>query len=250
LHLFIIPGNPPALYFYKLWAEEIQREYAGCSVCISPYQHTPVGVDSFTYLDNAVQIHGQELAAFHKAQRKKIVIVGHSLGAWMALRLLERHSSIIESCILLYPFLRRPSIKGRAILKSIRHLYRIPLIEDLLLRCRGILERLFEDLKYVTDEELRTSLALAYHEYEVIGRYKKTLQIPEQLREKLYMIYCDQDTWCSSRTINEMKKWISSEKTKATHGFIVSAQERATVLDALLHRISPQNQLLDANTVP
>ncbi len=178
-------------------------------------------------------MHGRELLAFYKDTGKKVIIIGHSLGAWMALHLLEEYNTIIENCLLLHPFLKRPSLKGRAILKSMRYLYRVPFIEDLLLSCRGILQRLFEDLRYVSDEELRISLTLAYHEHEVISRYKGTLQIPEQWSKKLHMIYCDQDKWCPSHTVNEIKKWISCEKTDATHGFITSAQERAIILKTL-----------------
>jgi len=236
LHLFIIPGNPPALYFYKLWAEEIQRAYPECSVCISPYPCLPTSDNSSRYLREIAAVHGQELLNFHKSSKKKVMIIGHSLGAWMALRLLEEYNTVIEQCILLYPFLQRPNIKGRAILKSIRYLYRMPFIENLLVGCRSILETVCGDLKYVTDEELRTSLALAYHEYEVIGRHTGVIQIPEQVRKKLHMIYCNQDTWCSSNTINEIRHLISCERTDAKHDFITSTQERAIVLKALLLR--------------
>lgn len=123
-------------------------------------------------------------------------------------------------------------------MRSVRHLYRVPFIKDFLLSCRGILERFSKDLRFVTDEELCTSLALAYHEHKIIGLYQGTLQIPEQVRDKLHMIYCDQDTWCPPHTVNEMKKWISCEKTETTHGFITSAQERAAVFGALLRRVS------------
>ena len=238
MHLFIIPGNPPALYFYELWAEEIRREVTECSVYISPYPRLPTSVDSFSYLSDMAVIHGQELMALHKAVQEKIVVIGHSLGAWMALQLLKDHNTIIEDCFLLYPFLKRPSLKGRVILKSIQTLYRVPFIEDILLGCRGFLGRFIENLEYVTNEELRTSLALAYHEHMVIGQHIGTLEIPEQLREKLHMLYCDPDTWCPPHTVNEMKKWISSEKIATTHGFITSPQERAAVLKALLSRVS------------
>lgn len=238
MHLFIIPGNPPALYFYELWAEEIQREHSECSVCISPYPQLPISDDSSKYLSDTAIIHGQQLLAFHKAVKKKVVVIGHSLGAWMALQLLKEHNEIIENCFFLYPFLLRPSLKGRAILRSVRHLYRVPFIKDFLLSCRGILERFSKDLRFVTDEELCTSLALAYHEHKIIGLYQGTLQIPEQVRDKLHMIYCDQDTWCPPHTVNEMKKWISCEKTETTHGFITSAQERAVVFGTLLRRVS------------
>ncbi len=234
MHFFIIPGNPPALYFYKLWAEEIQREYSECSICISSYPSLPSYDDSSKYLNNVAAIHGQELLAFHKSVKEKVIIIGHSLGAYMALSLLKGYDTIIENCLLLYPFLQRPGLKGRVILKSMRHFHKIPFAEKLLLNCRSILERFFQDLKYVTDEEFRVSLTLAYHEHKVIGDCKGTLQIPERLHEKLHMIYCDRDTWCPAYTVNEMKKWISCEKIAATHGFVTSKEERAIVLKALM----------------
>jgi hypothetical protein len=96
-----------------------------------------------------------------------------------------------------------------------------------------MLEKLFKDLKHVTDEELRASLALAYHEHQMISRCRDALEIPESLREKLRMIYCDRDTWCPAHTVNEMKQWIACKKMDTTHGFITSQQERAAVLKAL-----------------
>lgn len=236
MQIFIIPGNPPALHFYKLWAEEIQREYSECSVHISPYQRLPRNNNSFEYLRDIAAIHGKELLAFHKTSKDKIVVIGHSLGAWMALHILEEYTSIIEDCLLLFPFLRKPSLKGRVILKSMQLLHKTPLVENMLLGSRSILEKFFRDLKFVTDEELGISLILASHEHKVIGNCNKSLQIPDQVQDKLHMLYCDQDIWCPSHIINKMKDLISCEKADTTHGFITSAQERATVLKALLNR--------------
>lgn len=233
MHLFIIPGNPPAVHFYKIWAEEIQRAYSGSSVCVSPYLQLPSNSDSLAYLKDTAASHGKELLAFHNAVKSKVIVIGHSLGAWMALRLLEEYDAIIENCLFLYPFLRRPNFKARTILRFMRYLYKIPFSKNLLIGGRGILEKFSSDLQLVSDEELRTSLTLAYHEYKVIGQKKEALQIPEHLREKLHMIYCDEDRWCPKESIHEIKKWISSEKLDATHGFITSEQERKIVLQAL-----------------
>ena len=49
MHFFIIPGNPPAIHFYKLWAEEIKKEFPESFITISSYPHLPVSHDSFEY---------------------------------------------------------------------------------------------------------------------------------------------------------------------------------------------------------
>lgn len=146
----------------------------------------------------------------------------------MALHLLKQHPTIIENCVLLFPFLRKPGLKGRTILRSLQYLHKIRLSYY-----RGFLEKFFVDLRYLTDQELRTCLTLIYHEHKVIGRYKGTVQVPEQLREKLHMIYCDHDTWCPTDTVNEMKKWISCENLPVKHDFVTSQQERAIVTKSL-----------------
>lgn len=236
MNLFIIPGNPPARYFYERWTDEIRCEVGQCSVYISPYPTLHKCDDSFKYMSDTAAAHAQEFLAFHRSVQGNVILVGHSLGAWMALQLLKEHDPIIEKCFLLYPFLRRPTLRGRFILKLTRHLYRIG---KLVLRYRGILERFFKDLKHVTDEELRASLAIIRHEHKVIGLHEGPVQIPEALREKLHMLYCEGDTWCPSHTINELKQWILSEKTDATHGFITSAAERAIVLSRILRMRCP-----------
>ncbi|MBS0625166.1 MAG: alpha/beta fold hydrolase [Verrucomicrobia bacterium] len=237
MHLFIIPGNPPAVHFYRLWAEEICRKRKECTVHISPYPRLPANEDSSRYLNDMAEIHAKELLAFHRAAKEKVFVIGHSLGGWMALRLLEKHPDAIEKCLLLYPFLKRPSFKGRAILQLGRALYKVPFFQEALLSCRSFLERFVSDLTYVTDNELLASFSLVYHEQKIIGRHKETLHIPEPMREKLHMIYCDQDAWCPPETVDEMKQWISSEKLPTMHGFITSAKERAIVLEALLQKV-------------
>lgn len=146
----------------------------------------------------------------------------------MALKLLETHNDLIERCLLLYPFLKRPTLKGRAILQIAKYLR-----PDFLLSKRGLLERIIKDLKYVTDKELRSGLALTYHEQKVIGRNNAPLHIPKHFHQKLHLLYCEQDTWCPSSTVNELKQWISCEKAETSHGFITSPEERAKVLQTL-----------------
>lgn len=232
MHLFIIPGNPPALYFYQLWAEEIQREYPGCFVHISPYQLLAHSDSSLEYLQGTAALHEQELLAFQKEAKGKVTLIGHSVGAWMAFRLLEAQSAIVENCLLLYPFLQKPTFKGRVMLKSMRFLYRTSLAEIFLLGGRKLWEKFIKDMKFVTDQELRIGFALSYHEDPVIGR-KRTLHIPKELREKLSMIYCEGDKWCPLRAIQAMKEFIPCEKIGASHGFITSKEERHIVLRAL-----------------
>lgn len=237
MNLFIIPGNPPALHFYQLWAKEIQSLHAECSIHISPYPHIQGKGPSLPYLDNIAEVHGREFLAFQKEINGKVAVIGHSLGAWMALRVLEKHHAIIENCVLLYPFLRKPTLKARIILKMARHLHQIPRIEKLLSACRSSLEKLFKDLQYVSDKELSTCLALAYHEHRSIGLDQREVRIPDPLRKKLSMFYCDQDKWCPERTIKEMQTQIVCKKVTASHGFITSAKEREAVLKALLNMI-------------
>ncbi len=237
MHLFIIPGNPPALHFYELWAEEIKKEYKASSVYISPYPFLPNREDSLDYLNQVAAIHRENLVTFQKKAQAQVTVIGHSLGGWMALRLLENHPDLIENCLLLYPFLRRPSLKGRIVLRSMRQIVRLSFLKEALLKHRKKLERVFDELPYVTDQELRTSLLLIDHEYTVIGRYSGPLEIPQHLSNKLHMLYCDRDKWCPTPTIRALQTSISSEKTEARHGFITSKEERAIVLKTLFSKI-------------
>jgi pimeloyl-ACP methyl ester carboxylesterase len=233
MHFYIIPGNPPAIYFYKLWAEEIKKEFPESFITISSYPHLPVSHDSFEYLNKTREIHAEALLAFSQKVQGKVIVIGHSLGGWMAFNLLKKHSEIIENCFLLYPFLLRPALKGRTVLSLMHYIHKVPLLEKILLSSRGLLEKLIDPLKYVTDGELRISIALSCHEHRVIGHNKSFLEIPEASNKKLHLLYCDKDTWCPNSTIQEMKKTVSCQKTDTSHDFITYPEERILVLEAL-----------------
>jgi pimeloyl-ACP methyl ester carboxylesterase len=229
MNYFIIPGNPPALHFYQIWKQEIQAAHPQTSIMISPYPRYPLKQSSEDYFKLILNFHAEQLQAFQKTVNQPVTVIGHSLGGWMALNLLSSHEASIDSCILLYPFLRAPSLKGKIILKSLHQLHKNSSFEKWVLKVRPLCEKINRDLRYVTDEELRSTLNLAHHEYVMIGKVKSLPKLDSPLYQKIRLIYCDDDTWCADQTLRNMIPYVSHLKTNAKHGFIVSKHQREVV---------------------
>lgn len=227
MHVFVIPGNPPAQHFYQLWAKEIEAKYQSVRVMISPYPNT------LTSLTDTITTHGQTLRKFHLAHGQPIKLVGHSLGGWIALHLLNEHLNLINKCLLIAPFLERPGLKGRMILKGMHWLDKSQKAQRLLLKQRPFLNRWIRDLEHVTDREIALSIALAAHEHRVIGRGKIPIERIQSVRDKLQLIYCDRDKWCPPKTVKELNRWIPCEKLEIQHDFITDKSQRHKVLESI-----------------
>jgi len=238
VNLFIIPGNPPAVHYYDLWGQELVAAGLIRAYRVSAYPRFELRTDSVDYFCRVADHHAQAFLDYCANSEDPVRVLGHSLGGSMALEILERHSALVVSCILLHPFLRAPAVRGQAILSLLRRLHYSPLFEKSLLRFRPLLQRLVSDFKNLSDEELKTFLNLAFHESVVMGSDRSPLRINPRLVSKIQLLYCQNDTWCPPETVAQLASQLSLKDCGVSHAFVVSAKERAKMTTCLADEFS------------
>ena len=231
---FIIPGNPPAGHFYKLWGDEILSHSALVRVRISHYPKLARTKDSDVFMKNVLASHKEQLIEFHKICRGPITLIGHSLGGYFSLKLLEETGELIEQAFLLHPFLRSPQQKGRLILKMVGALQEQDLFQRELIKKRKFLELFSKDLSFVTDAEIENTFQIAKHEWNIIGRDESPVFIPPDLRGKVVVFYHQNDTWCSPKVVEGLRQQVVILSCSEPHGFITNSQYRDTLLRKII----------------
>lgn len=233
VNYFIIPGNPPALHFYELWKNDILAKNPTAQVQISEYPKLDHNRDSGEVMQNILSTHAERLLAFQHANRGPLTLIGHSLGGHFALKLLNQHSDAIYRTVLIHPFLRTPSNRGKKIIQGLSLLHGRTLCQNLILRSRKFLERFNDDLAMVTNEQILTCLNLTFHEHNTIAQDQTHLVIDEALRSKLNVFYVPGDIWCSPNVISALEPQVRTIECTEPHDFVTSTDHRASLLEKI-----------------
>lgn len=226
MNYFIIPGNPPATYFYELWCKEIEAAQAGSKTMVSRYPLLPEISDSAEAMRTVLKIHQDQLKEFVEQTGSPCTVIGHSLGGFFAMGLLEQAPNLVSKAILLHPFLRSPSKLGKFILKTASHVSYRPKIQQTVLRIKKNLEILPTPLKHITDEESRIALQLARHEEATIARDRSPMNIHSDHEDKITVFHANKDTWCGPESISDFKRNIEVTECLEPHAFIINKKHR------------------------
>lgn len=233
MNLFIIPGNPPAIYFYELWKKEILSRHPKAKIQTSPYPCFELGNDSAAYLEKVCDFHAQAFLKFSESCQQPVTIIGHSVGGFVTHSILENHPTKIRKALLLFPYLMAPTLRGQNILKIMRGLQKFKYGQAALFAFKHGVEKIHSDLAKLSDSELAACVNLAYHEQVIPGKRNTPPVIRPELRAQMHFIYCKGDTWCPQSTIEALKTQIEYKESAASHGFITHKKERETVLREL-----------------
>ncbi|XP_060958473.1 uncharacterized protein LOC115701142 isoform X2 [Cannabis sativa] len=108
-HALVIPGNPGAVLFYKEFVESLY-EWLGGSVSVTAVghiSHTKKDSERGRLFSLQEQIDHKIDFIKHELQNKQvpIILVGHSIGAYMCIEMFKRNQEQVLYCIGLYPFL-------------------------------------------------------------------------------------------------------------------------------------------------
>ena len=229
MNYLLIPGNPPAVYFYKLWKSEIESIEPKALVQVSSYGEM-YNQDDFSVQQDEILFHHQtQLKKFHKQVGNPVTIIGHSLGGFVALQLLEKYPQLIKDVILLHPFLRKPDPKGRFILKTVAALSKIQVIPNLVIKNRHILEWFSNELPFVTNEEMALSFKIGHFEANTILEDSSPLSFDHLEKKKLKVYYHPQDIWCPSEVVVQLKDQIQAIQCHEPHGFITEKKHRESL---------------------
>ncbi|KAG8053880.1 hypothetical protein GUJ93_ZPchr0001g29956 [Zizania palustris] len=121
LHVLLIPGNPGIVAFYKDFVEELYENLGGQAsiTAIGHISHSQKDAEHgrlfslHEQIDHKVDFIEQEFQ--HSEQ--SLVLVGHSIGAYICLEIFKILQKKVKLCVGLYPFLtlNKNSIKQSAI---------------------------------------------------------------------------------------------------------------------------------------
>lgn len=230
MNLFIIPGNPPAVHFYELWGQEIGESEPALELRVATYPELKVNSSSDAALEEVISAHEKQLQAFHEKVKSPIHVIGHSLGGYVALKLLQKDKNeIIKSAQLVHPFLKRPGQTGRLILRLAALLYEQKLLQRQIIQNRKYLEFFSQALPFVSNEEIEKAFHLGYHESKTIALDQRPVIIEAPWRDKVTVLYNSQDTWCPMSVVEELKKQVKVTACVAPHDFVISKTHRTTL---------------------
>ena len=234
MNFFIIPGNPPAIHFYELWRKEIEQQLPGAIGFSSDYPMLQSTSDSALFMNQVSSHHQKNFENFCSRVSGPVTILGHSLGAYFSLKLLNECDSKIENVILIHPFLRTPTERGKIILKTVSTFDRFSLLKNLILKQKRGLQYLAKDLMHVTEDELMKTFPIATHEWNIVGKDNSPLKIPSHHQKKISLYHTEMDTWCSPQVIQELKEQVQVYSCLEPHDFITQESYRLSLLKKIL----------------
>ncbi|KAI0936744.1 hypothetical protein AcV5_004807 [Taiwanofungus camphoratus] len=217
--LIFIPGNPGLIEFYTPFLTAIHKKtdngiailahaHLGHSPAISQdnsYQNAP-SVSLTSQVAGAIEVVDSVKSAFGRAVR--IVVTGHSVGAWIALQVLRARNESVTSVFLLFPTIVRiaDTPKGRAL----SWVFRSPLPQiiswlSIFTRVLSLrmLSFLFSDWPLAQVMVLRSllnspscvyaCLSMAHDEMNTIRELD--VMLVQEHRHRLHVYFAEKDDW-------------------------------------------------------
>jgi pimeloyl-ACP methyl ester carboxylesterase len=117
--LVVLPGNPGDAAFYQAFVQELERRGHEATVASHPCLFE-APADLLVYAR-----HQAASARRHLADRGRtvedveLILVGHSVGGYLAYLIVAHGLLPVARVILLFPFLMRPALRGRLILRAL-----------------------------------------------------------------------------------------------------------------------------------
>jgi predicted alpha/beta hydrolase family esterase len=233
MNYFLIPGNPPAVHFYKQWQDEIHPTIPGSKTFVSAYPKLDKTNNSVQFMNLVHETHLHQLKKFHEVTKAPINLLAHSLGAYFALRLLEDAPELINKAILIHPFLRAPGKRGQLILKTVALLQKVGPIPKFIIKNRNVLERFSQELTHITNDELEMTFHIAKHESKIIGDDLSDIKMQTHHREKIVVFFNKKDTWCTNQVVYGLKNQVKMVECHEPHDFIVNKEHRLSLLSKI-----------------
>ena len=197
---------------------------------VSEYPMPALHLEPHSAMKQVLEHHLSQLNEFHTQVKAPVTVIGHSLGGYFTLKLLEHANEKIHEAVLIHPFLKKPDLRGRLILKTVHGLNSREPIRKLVVKYRGLIELFSDELPYVTDDELQKTLRLAHLEHLTIARDETSLIISPHIREKLRVFYTHSDSWCTPEVVAQLKNQeVLVSHCIEPHGFVTEGELRTSL---------------------
>ncbi len=228
----LIPGNPAIKSYYEEWIKEIKEEYEFWDITYATsYVLFDKKLSSHEY-DQAMRSHYEKIF-LEVANSEKVTIIGHSVGSYFALRLLEKYPEKVEKVIILFPYIGYSNIK---LLNFIKIPYLIDLVfplVEIVSKWKGILLRNIKNVEEIAINDLNACLRFGVRQCMYFDKYKFNPGKHFFQKNKIDFIYCDNDKWCPKETIEILKPISNHRRVDLHHDFILDKKEREKMIKEL-----------------
>ena len=226
---FIIPGNPSVAYFYQEWIKELKEK----SNDEFHYHSFPIFsdvTDPSEYMDHMISFYERKLK---ECNTSDITIIGHSIGAYLGMRVSQRNPDLISGLHMLFPFLGDTKISAKLMLELGSILNRAPGLGKTIHKHRMKVFNECTGFQHIKHEEIYNSMRLAHME-KLYFKKQSNIQIPENIRDKTHFYFNKDDRWCPSSTVKRVSKVINTKQVNASHEFIIIKKERQEMIEFIL----------------
>lgn len=115
--LVVLPGNPGDAGFYRSFVDDLQARGHEAMVASHPCL-TQSPPDLLVYARHHAEAARHHLAATGRsADDVEVILLGHSVGAYLAYLVVAHGLLPVARVIMLFPFLMRPALGGRLVLR-------------------------------------------------------------------------------------------------------------------------------------
>jgi len=218
----IIPGNPPASYFYQKWCDELALTYPQYTFKTIPYPRFNTN-HSDKYFSDIIEYYKDIIHTQFK--NHQIALIGHSIGGYFSTEILNRIPDQIEKCYLIFPFFGQAKLRGKYLLKLISTIDQTSILQKQFLKHKNLLGKIWKDLNFISHEELLASTRLAHHEKIHLQEFKKPL-LDISHHHKLHLVYNHKDTWCPLNSVEKLQQMMNVTYIDSDHDFIVAPNQR------------------------
>ena len=250
VHVFIIPGNPGIVGYYDDLAKRLKDNNVKVDVLRYNSFSDSLSEKLFSIEDEFADKREQILKLINPRDRN--ILVGHSIGGWISLRLMQEID--FESCILVFPFLKKDfSYKQLGINIALR--YREPVVrlyDNIRKNWLGnvLLTKVVNsiDMSYAANKvtrewfldgnAARKCLNLAKTEFDTL-KYTFDFDIMEKVKDRLVFYYCNDDMWAPINDYNIISNLGCKTKLiNCSHDFCVKKDEVKIITAEILKDIN------------
>ena len=233
-HYLILPGNPPAAYFYENWIKDLESFCRNSSFEYVPFELMNSNLSDTETIDK-LAFKLQEYIEQHT--EKKVSLIAHSFGGHLALQALKALPQRIEQVILVFPFLGPPSLRGKSLLSLIHTIRKKEALFKFTRSHFPKLSYFFPEVKKLTPKEITTGLNLAYFEKAFFNEKLLANHLKGTFAKTVF-IYNPKDAWCPPKIINALRKRSDSIYSNLAHDFVIDEEQRKLMAKLLAQCIN------------
>ncbi|KAL1352161.1 uncharacterized protein [Arachis hypogaea] len=272
MHVLLVPGNPGVILFYQDFVEFLYDQLEGNAsiTAIGHISHTRKNWEHGRLFSLEEQINHKVDFIREELQKNEIpiVLVGHSIGSYIAIEIFKRFPGKVKYCVGLYPFLTmNPESKTQLVIGKISESQILSIALCYLIASLGLLP--VQALRFIirnsvakswsTDAVDATCSHLSqYHVmrnvfYMAMTEFRKFAEGPDwtfirERKAQISFLFGDDDHWGPLHVLEEISKQVPGitvavERENHTHGFSCTEAGSLWVAQHVANLIKNQTSL-------